>query len=106
MHKYLWPYRWQISLLPFFAVSIWLALSLDVAGDRTEFVTISVLYAFADVLMVNYFVAGDARGRALGFHRTMDTLGAIAGPLLGVGLLGWAPRRLSSLVATVGAQGG
>lgn len=30
------------------------------------------------------------RGRAFGFHRTMDTLGAVAGPLLGVALLGWA----------------
>jgi MFS family permease len=30
------------------------------------------------------------RGRAFGFHRTMDTLGAVAGPLLGVVLLGWA----------------
>lgn len=35
-------------------------------------------------------ISPDARGRAFGFHRTMDTLGAIAGPLLGVGLLGWA----------------
>lgn len=31
-----------------------------------------------------------ARGRAFGFHRAMDTLGAVAGPLLGVALLGWA----------------
>jgi MFS family permease len=31
------------------------------------------------------------RGRAFGFHRAMDTLGAVAGPLLGVVLLGWAP---------------
>jgi MFS family permease len=30
------------------------------------------------------------RGRAFGFHRAMDTLGAIAGPTLGVALLGWA----------------
>jgi MFS family permease len=30
------------------------------------------------------------RGRAFGFHRAMDTLGAVAGPLLGVVLLGWA----------------
>ena len=30
------------------------------------------------------------RGRAFGFHRTMDTVGAVAGPLLGVALLGWA----------------
>ncbi|CAG9168064.1 Multidrug resistance protein MdtH [Cupriavidus laharis] len=30
------------------------------------------------------------RGRAFGFHRAMDTLGAVLGPLLGVALLGWA----------------
>jgi MFS family permease len=32
----------------------------------------------------------ETRGRAFGFHRAMDTLGAVAGPLLGVALLGWA----------------
>ncbi|MEJ5357889.1 MAG: MFS transporter [Desulfobacterales bacterium] len=31
-----------------------------------------------------------ARGRAFGFHRAMDTVGAVAGPLLGVTLLGCA----------------
>lgn len=36
----------------------------------------------------------ETRGRAFGFHRAMDTLGAVAGPLLGVALLGWA-RGLS-----------
>jgi len=30
------------------------------------------------------------RGRAFGFHRAMDTIGAVLGPLLGVALLGWA----------------
>jgi MFS family permease len=35
-------------------------------------------------------ITADTRGRAFGFHRAMDTLGAIAGPLLGVALLGWA----------------
>jgi MFS family permease len=37
-------------------------------------------------------VAQGARGRAFGFHRAMDTVGAVGGPLLGVGLLGWAQR--------------
>ncbi|MEE4609321.1 MAG: MFS transporter [Desulfobacteraceae bacterium] len=32
----------------------------------------------------------ETRGRAFGFHRAMDTVGAVAGPLLGVALLGWA----------------
>ncbi|MFN4277528.1 MAG: MFS transporter [Ferrovibrio sp.] len=35
-------------------------------------------------------IAPDKRGRAFGFHRAMDTIGAVAGPLLGVALLGWA----------------
>lgn len=32
----------------------------------------------------------ETRGRAFGFHRAMDTLGAVVGPLLGLALLGWA----------------
>lgn len=35
-------------------------------------------------------VSPATRGRAFGFHRATDTLGAVAGPLLGVALLGWA----------------
>jgi len=44
-------------------------------------------------------------GRAFGFHRTRDTLGAVIGPLSGVGLLTWTARdfRLVVLVATVPA---
>ena len=30
------------------------------------------------------------RGRAFGFHRALDSVGAVVGPLLGVALLGWA----------------
>ena len=35
-------------------------------------------------------IAPETRGRAFGFHRATDTIGAVAGPLLGVALLGWA----------------
>jgi MFS family permease len=35
-------------------------------------------------------ITSETRGRAFGFHRAMDTIGAVAGPLLGVALLGWA----------------
>lgn len=35
-------------------------------------------------------VSPEARGRAFGFHRAADTVGAVLGPLLGVALLGWA----------------
>jgi MFS family permease len=38
-------------------------------------------------------VPEEARGRAFGFHRAGDTIGAILGPLIGVALLAWlAPR--------------
>jgi MFS family permease len=35
-------------------------------------------------------VTPETRGRAFGFHRAMDTVGAVFGPLLGVALLGWS----------------
>lgn len=35
-------------------------------------------------------ITSETRGRAFGFHRGMDSLGAVVGPLLGVALLGWA----------------
>jgi MFS family permease len=42
-----------------------------------------------DAIMVQS-ITPETRGRAFGFHRAMDTIGAVAGPLLGVVLLGWA----------------
>lgn len=35
-------------------------------------------------------VTPSTRGRAFGFHRAMDTVGAVIGPVLGVAVLGWA----------------
>ena len=35
-------------------------------------------------------VTPETKGRAFGFHRAADTVGAVVGPLLGVALLGWA----------------
>ena len=40
--------------------------------------------------IVTQSITPDTRGRAFGFHRGMDTLGAVAGPLLGVALLAWS----------------
>ena len=37
-------------------------------------------------------IPADARGRAFGFHRAGDTLGAILGPALVVGLLAWGAK--------------
>jgi MFS family permease len=42
-----------------------------------------------DAIVVQAVSAAE-RGRAFGFHRAMDTLGAVIGPFLGVALLGWA----------------
>lgn len=42
-----------------------------------------------DAIMVQA-ITPETRGRAFGFHRATDTLGAVAGPLLGVAVLGWA----------------
>ncbi|EIC29862.1 MFS transporter [Methylomicrobium album] len=35
-------------------------------------------------------VTPETRGRAFGFHRAADSVGAVVGPLLGVAMLGWA----------------
>lgn len=40
--------------------------------------------------IVTQAISPETRGRAFGFHRAMDTVGAVVGPLLGVVLLGWA----------------
>lgn len=40
--------------------------------------------------IVTQSVSPKTRGRAFGFHRATDTIGAVAGPLLGVALLGLA----------------
>jgi MFS family permease len=42
-----------------------------------------------DAIMVQA-ITPETRGRAFGFHRAADTVGAVIGPLLGVALLGWA----------------
>ncbi len=45
------------------------------------------------------------RGRAFGFHRSTDTIGAVIGPLAGVGLLAWTAQnfQLIFLLATAPA---
>lgn len=42
--------------------------------------------------MLSESVAPEFRGRAIGFHRTGDTIGAIIGPIMGVFLLRWLPQ--------------
>ena len=45
--------------------------------------------ALRDAIVIQA-VRSETRGRAFGFHRATDTIGAVLGPLLGVALLGWA----------------
>jgi MFS family permease len=44
-------------------------------------------------------VDAEVRGRAFGFHRAGDTVGAIVGPLAGAGLLSFLPRTFGSAAA-------
>jgi len=41
--------------------------------------------------MLSESVSPEARGKAFGLHRAGDTLGAVVGPLIGVGLLAFLP---------------
>ena len=43
--------------------------------------------------IVTQSITPETRGRAFGFHRALDTLGAVAGPALGVALLAWAQHQ-------------
>lgn len=43
--------------------------------------------------MLAQSIPAEARGRAFGFHRAGDTLGAILGPLAAVALMGWGASR-------------
>lgn len=44
-------------------------------------------------------ITAETRGRAFGFHRAMDTIGAVVGPLLGIALLGWAQNWYGAVPA-------
>ena len=44
--------------------------------------------------MLSESAAPEFRGRAIGFHRTGDTIGAIIGPIMGVVLLSWLPHTI------------
>jgi MFS family permease len=46
-----------------------------------------------DAIVIQSIDPGN-RGRAFGFHRAMDGVGAVVGPLLGVALLGWSQQAI------------
>ncbi|OYT70065.1 MAG: MFS transporter [Chloracidobacterium sp. CP2_5A] len=49
-----------------------------------------------DALLASYAPAG-AQGRAFGFHRAMDTAGAVLGPLAALAFLAWRPGDYRTL---------
>ena len=44
--------------------------------------------------MLSESVTAEFRGRAFGFHRAGDTIGAVIGPVMGVVLLSWLPHQI------------
>ncbi len=81
MRQFWWPYRWQIGMMPFFAISIWLALTHDIGGGtsaaKAEFITISLFYALADILIVNYFVSESRQVKVFSQFGAMLIFGSI-----------------------------
>jgi MFS family permease len=63
--------------------------SLVLAGRVVGWLGRGIRGPLRDAIMAEA-IAPDTRGRAFGFHRAADTLGAVLGPLLGVVLLSWA----------------
>lgn len=51
--------------------------------------------------MLSESVAPEVRGRAFGFHRAGDTVGAIIGPLAGIALLSILPKTLPNATADI-----
>lgn len=84
--------------------------SVLLAGRVVSWMSRGVRNPLRNAILVDSIPAED-RGKAFGFHRAGDTLGAIAGPLLGLALLGalhrqWpssptAPFRVLFLVSAV-----
>lgn len=82
------------------ALGFWQVLAVRVA-DR---VGKGLRSAPRDALIVES-TAADQRGRAFGFHRAMDHLGAAIGPLLGMAFLYFWPDQLKGLFALAAIPG-
>jgi MFS family permease len=70
-------------------IALALAWPLILAGRALSWIGKGLRGPLRDAIVIQS-VTPATRGRAFGFHRALDTLGAVAGPLLGVWLLGWA----------------
>jgi MFS family permease len=70
-------------------IALALAWPLILAGRALAWIGKGLRGPLRDAIVIQS-VTPATRGRAFGFHRALDTLGAVAGPLLGVWLLGWA----------------
>lgn len=72
-----------------FMIAIAAGLPLLLAGRLVSWFGKGLRGPLRDAIVIQS-IAPENRGRAFGFHRAMDTTGAVLGPLLGVALLGWA----------------
>lgn len=79
------------SLTPVGQILIALALGwpLVLAGRVVSWFGKGLRGPLRDAIVIQS-IRPETRGRAFGFHRGMDTMGAVVGPLSGVALLGWA----------------
>ena len=77
----------------------WATTWVDVLGVRlADRVGKGIRGAPRDALLAEWAAPGD-RGRVFGFHRAMDHLGAVVGPLLAAAFLAWRPGAYRDLFA-------
>ncbi|MGQ9896431.1 MAG: MFS transporter [Acidobacteriota bacterium] len=75
---------------------LWPTAGAVVLGRLTDRLGKGLRSAPRDALLANYAPEG-AQGRVFGFHRAMDTAGAVLGPLLAIAFLIWRPGDYTSL---------
>jgi MFS family permease len=75
---------------------LWPAAGAVVVGRLADRLGKGLRSAPRDALLAGYAPAG-AQGRVFGFHRAMDTAGAVLGPLLAVAFLTWRPGDYTTL---------
>ncbi|QUW00827.1 MFS transporter [Chloracidobacterium sp. MS 40/45] len=75
---------------------LWPSAGVVVVGRLADRLGKGLRSAPRDALLAGYAPAG-AQGRVFGFHRAMDTAGAVLGPLLAIAFLTWRPGDYTTL---------
>jgi len=75
---------------------LWPAAGAVVLGRLADRLGKGLRSAPRDALLASYAPA-EAQGRVFGFHRAMDTTGAVIGPLLALAYLSWRPGDYATL---------